>query len=412
MKERDREKEGEKAIVSSVVVWSASSASLGRTSVFGASFFNLCSFYLFIILFLSRRRSQQIYTTLHGLIMAATLETREISAPRVGKFNIHIQGNLKQCQFIIMTVHDLGCNYYTWKQFIDQPCMEEIRKRAAFIHVDIPGQEDGAADLPADYTFPSMQTLGEDLVCILDQLEIKQVVLIGEGAGANIIARFAMVHPTRALGICLIHCTGTTAGFMESLKDKVMNWKLNHIGMNPTAEAYLMLHRFGSFEKAQNKEQLELATQCFLDNLRSKINPKNLKKFVEAFMNRNSLTDNIGKVACPCLMVTGSKASFNHTVHALYQAMMNKIGNRKLLDLLEIDGVANVVAERPEELAESFLYMMQGLGMMGAVPMPRVQRSASQDGPIPIRGRSMSMEEADQPRGIYSTSPPRVTTHQ
>ena len=45
-------------------------------------------------------------------------------------------------------------------------------------------------------------------------------------------------------------------------------------------------------------------------------------------------------------MVTGSKASFNHTVHSLYQAMMNKIGNRKLLDLLEIDGVANVVAER------------------------------------------------------------------
>lgn len=43
--------------------------------------------------------------------------------------------------------------------------------------------------------------------------------------------------------------------------------------------------------------------------------------------------------------------------------------------------------------------------------MPRVQRSASQDGPIPLRGRSMSMEEADQPRGIYSTSPPRVTTH-
>lgn len=178
--------------------------------------------------------------------MAGTLETREISAPRVGKFNIHIQGNLKQCQFVIMTVHDLGCNYATWKQFIDLPCMEEIRKRAAFIHVDIPGQEDGAADLPSDYTFPSMQTLGEDLVCILDQLEVKQVVAIGEGAGANIIVRFAIVHPGRTQGLCLIHCTGTTAGFMESLKDKVMNWKLDHIGMNPTAESYLMLHRFGS----------------------------------------------------------------------------------------------------------------------------------------------------------------------
>ena len=27
---------------------------------------------------------------------------------------------------------------------------------------------------------------------------------------------------------------------------QVLGWKLNHIGMNPTAEAYLVLHRFGS----------------------------------------------------------------------------------------------------------------------------------------------------------------------
>ena len=29
--------------------------------------------------------------------------------------------------------------------------MEELRKRAAFIHIDVPGQEDGAKDLPAEY---------------------------------------------------------------------------------------------------------------------------------------------------------------------------------------------------------------------------------------------------------------------
>ena len=27
---------------------------------------------------------------------------------------------------------------------------------------------------------------------------------------------------------------------------QVINWKLENIGMNPTAEAYLVLHRFGS----------------------------------------------------------------------------------------------------------------------------------------------------------------------
>ena len=40
--------------------------------------------------------------------------------------------------------------------------------------------------------------------------------------------------------------------------------------------------------------------------------------------------------------------------------------------------------------------------------MPRVQRSASIEAASimpPCRNRSMSMEEADMPRGIYSTSP-------
>lgn len=40
--------------------------------------------------------------------------------------------------------------------------------------------------------------------------------------------------------------------------------------------------------------------------------------------------------------------------------------------------------------------------------MPRVSRSSSMDGAdIPVRKRSMSMEEADKPLGIYSSSPAR-----
>jgi len=37
-----------------------------------------------------------------------------------------------------------------------------------------------------------------------------------------------MAHIDRVLGVCLVHCTGTTAGFMESLKDKVFTLALSH----------------------------------------------------------------------------------------------------------------------------------------------------------------------------------------
>ena len=35
-----------------------------------------------------------------------------------------------------------------------------------------------------------VQELGQDLVCVLDQLKVKFVVGLGEGAGANILARW------------------------------------------------------------------------------------------------------------------------------------------------------------------------------------------------------------------------------
>ncbi|XP_048249345.1 uncharacterized protein ZK1073.1-like isoform X3 [Haliotis rufescens] len=352
------------------------------------------------------------------------LEAREISAPRVGRFKIYIQGDLKHNQTAVLTVHDLGCNHSMWTNFLTHPSMEEITKRAAFIHVDVPGQEDEAPDLPAEsppkkgsgisvcYTFPSMQSLGEDLVCVLDQLDVKQVIGLGEGAGANIIARFAMAQPKRVLGVCLIHCTGSTANFMEAVKDKVRTWKLDQIGMNPSAEAYLVFHRFGSeynikFEKAENKEQLEKVIESFQQSLRSKINAKNLKRFVQAFMKRSNIADNIGKIKCSILMVTGSKASANQPVRLLFEKMNDQI-SKKNTEMMEVDGVANVLEERPARFAESFLYFLQGLGVAGGVPMMRGQRSSSfEGGTPPCRTRSMSMEEADQPRGIYSMSPPK-----
>nr|KAG5686294.1 hypothetical protein BaRGS_033938 [Batillaria attramentaria] len=306
-----------------------------------------------------------------------------------------------------------------WTNFLSHMAMEEIMRRASFIHVDVPGQEDEAKDLPADYTFPSMQSLGEDLVCVLDQLDVRSVIGLGEGAGANIVARFAMAQPDRVMGVCLIHCTGTTAGFMESMKDKLINWKLEQIGMNPTAETYPVPAPLWFdprtnayieiFEKAENKEQLQSVIESFQESLRSKINPRNLKRFVQAYMKRTNIIDNIGKVKCPILMVTGTKSSFNDAVHALFNRMRASL-DKKSVDYLEVDGIANVLEERPERFAESFLYFLQGLGLVGGVPMPRVQRSASIEGgpgTPPGRTRSMSMEEADLPRGIYSMSPPK-----
>lgn len=48
---------------------------------------------------------------------------------------------------------------------------------------------------------------------------------------------------------------------------------------------------------------------------------------------------------CPILMVTGSKSSFNDSVHSLFNRMRACL-DKKNVDYLEVDGVANVLEER------------------------------------------------------------------
>ena len=137
------------------------------------------------------------------------------------------------------------------------PCMQEIKDRSVFIHVDVPGHEDNAETLSekyvilydnissilcsmnrkyfsngntfltswkiclGSYQFPSLQVLGEDLVTILDTLHVRYVIGLGEGAGANVIARFGLAHPTRTVGLILINCTGSAVSVKENFKAKV-----------------------------------------------------------------------------------------------------------------------------------------------------------------------------------------------
>ena len=48
-----------------------------------------------------------------------------------------------------------------------------------------------------------VQELGQDLVCVLDQLKVKFVVGLGEGAGANILARWGENSFFFILSFCL-----------------------------------------------------------------------------------------------------------------------------------------------------------------------------------------------------------------
>lgn len=59
------------------------------------------------------------------------------------------------------------------------------------------------------------------MVTVLDFLHVKYVIGLGEGAGANVLARFGIAHPSRSLGLILINVTGSAASVLETFKTKV-----------------------------------------------------------------------------------------------------------------------------------------------------------------------------------------------
>jgi len=323
-----------------------------------------------------------------------------IKTEKCGIIKVFVQGDLdtkggsqsSDGKCIFLTVHDMGTNHTSMMKFMKHPSMYQIASRAVFLHVVIPGQEPGAQDLEEQYHFPKMQEVGSDLVCVLDQLKVKLVVGLGEGAGANILARFGMVHPSRCLGLVLVHPTSTTAGVMEQFKDKIIGWKLENMGHNPTTEQYLVFHKFGHrLIMAKDKSG---ALEEFKGKLNQEMNPKNLKCYVESFKDRTDISSLLEEnLKCDTMLVLGDKSSFLHTTETMYQHM-----DKTKTSILRIDDVGDVLEEAPGKVAQSLLLFCQGLGLLTSLSTMDRMRTLSNDNTDGVRRSSlMSMEEYDRP---------------
>ncbi|TGZ59618.1 hypothetical protein CRM22_008966 [Opisthorchis felineus] len=329
------------------------------------------------------------------------IQPEVVDTKTCGRIIVYKQGP-QNSRVVILTVHDLGCNQNEMIDFVSQDCMEQLAAKCSWVHVLIPGQGDGDRDLPPNYNFPTMQQLGEAMGEVCDAMGLKQVVLFGEGAGANILARLAMVREDLVLGAVLIHCTGTAAGFAETIRDKLIGWKLNSIGMNPAAESYMLLHRFGSIGDATDEMEMRHALDRFRHSLREAINPRNLNKFIMSFMARTKIIEKVDLLRCPVLLITGSLGSHKHCVQRFYNALLQSArtdpDRLKHIELVQLDDVANVLRGAPDKVSDCLQYFIQGLGLASGIVNRRMSSTVR---PF-LRGRSLSMEEYDQPKGVSS----------
>ncbi|CAJ0955238.1 unnamed protein product, partial [Mesorhabditis belari] len=311
-----------------------------------------------------------------------------VQTTHCGVLHVYVQGNLEERagKTVILTVHDIGTNHKSFIRFCNHPSMADVKAKTIFLHVCVPGQEDHSAEFVGD--FPTLTQIGEDLLCVLEKLDVKSCIGFGEGAGANIIARFAMEYPNRIMAIILVHCTSTTAGILEYCKDKIMNVRLENGVMSDGAWDVLAAHKFGSSDKKDKQE--------YIDTLKNTLNAKNLSKYLLAFSKRSDISSLLGTKldTVDALLVSGGNRPHLGSVYSTHKNM-----NKKKTTLLIVDNVCDVMTEAPDNLARSLILLCKGCGVLSGVAIPGMERQ---------RTLSSSMEEADRPRRLSVTNPPPI----
>lgn len=276
---------------------------------------------------------------------------------KYGIITAHVQGDLEQVENrgVFLTVHDIGSNSRSFLDFTEHPIMSAIKMRSVFIHVDLIGQQDNQQDLPDEFEFPPIKTIGEELLVeVLDKLKIKLIVGIGEGAGANILVRFANKHHSRVLGLVLIHLAPAGVGVLERLKSQISTGKRRFSEFS--AENIVELHRLGdsSGRSGQSSPPPQSEQQQLMPLYNSRVhnmNAKNIKRYAISYMNRKELP--LIK-DLDILLVAGSRSPYLNGTQK-YFAQCDK----EKTSFLKVDHVVDVLTEGPEKLAKSILLFVK-----------------------------------------------------
>ncbi|XP_013179463.1 PREDICTED: protein NDRG3 isoform X2 [Papilio xuthus] len=270
-----------------------------------------------------------------------------------GDILVAVQGD--RSKPAIITYHDIGMNYICFQTFFNYVDMRALLENFCVYHINAPGQEEGAASLPDDYLYPTMDELANQINYVLGHFGIKTFIGFGVGAGANILARFALVHPQKVDALTLINCTSSQAGWIEWAYQKMNSRSLRARGMTQGVLDYLMWHHFGRFAEERNQDLVQLYRGYFTRHL----NPTNLSLLMDAYVRRTDL--NISReghtLRAPVLNITGALSphvddtvTFNGRLQPTNSTWM------------KISDSGMVLEEQPAKISEAFRLFLQGEG--------------------------------------------------
>lgn len=186
----------------------------------------------------------------------------------------------------------LFCHGFLMDRTMFRPQVEELTPDFRCIRFDARGFGDTPADGPFDYW-----DLADDAVGLLDRLEVGSAAFVGMSQGGFLSLRAALRHPERVHGLVLID-TDAAVDDPETL------------------EGYRQMFRVW-FEHGPVDELVEEVAGLILGEdpeLRRRwiekwreIPPDRLRHPAECLLGRDDVSDRLGEIACPALVVHGEE---------------------------------------------------------------------------------------------------------
>ncbi|KAM6946273.1 protein NDRG4 isoform 1-T1 [Aplochiton taeniatus] len=277
-----------------------------------------------------------------------------------GMLHVVIRGAPKGNKPAILTYHDVGLNHkLCFNSFFHNEDMQEITKHFVVCHVDAPGQQIGASQLPQGYQYPTMDQLAGMLPSVVQHFGFKSIVGIGVGAGAYILAKFALIFPDLVEGLVLLNIDPNGKGWIDWAAGKIS-------GLTSALPDTVLPHLFSQEELMNNTELV----QSYRQQINNTVNQFNLQLFWNMYnsrrdleMNRSGTVINAKTLRCPVMLVVGDNAPAEEGV----VECNSKLDPTKTTFLKMADSGGLPQLTQPGKLTEAFKYFLQGMGYIAYV---------------------------------------------
>uniref|UniRef100_A0A669D5Z2 Protein NDRG2 n=1 Tax=Oreochromis niloticus TaxID=8128 RepID=A0A669D5Z2_ORENI len=309
-----------------------------------------------------------------------------------GVLHVTLHGTRTTRRPAILTFHDVGLDSKScFSPLFKFEEMQEIVKNFTLIHIDAPGQEEGAATYPA-----GVQQCSDQLKLCLHahayavgvnnlypSVSFRTVIGVGVGAGAYILARFALANPDAVEGLVLINIDTNARGWIDWAAQKLSS-------VTSSLAEQILCHLFSQEELSSSTDLV----QSHRERISKAPNLSNMELLWKSYNSRRDLIfDRNSAFKCPVMLVVGD--------HAPYEDAAVECNSKMDPTTTSFLKVIFIPVSSPAKLTEAFKYFIQGMGYMASSCMTRLSRSRttslsssySMDG---SRSRSRTLSQGSQ----------------